>query len=383
MPHGRILRTQLLKDLPHLRARHQRQHQTTACIYVDACASRFCSTPVRDTRAGTFLSHAIHVPLPRNSRSSTHTAITLFWNSSFSYRSSPYPPRCRATSCRATRREGGLAQRAPAPLRHKRPKQACNGEGRRGRDRRNVEVDHCVRRRQSPIRIFAPLKIKGPLGSGKGHPRERVPIANKRLASVQARLQRLDSLPAVCRKQQMHCGVICANGTRRVRYTAQGRVVRLPTQGRIVVASGHPPSLWHCGGECTRGTAAHFTPGGGNQSRDRRGQPPGVPRTELLAALQVGVDQGADRSCAIREVDVCGFDTLAVEILREARDLRYSPRTCTTSGMQEPRTERRASAGGRNSPRLLNAGSKSPPRHTSRSSAGTAVQLGSFDSTPA
>ena len=82
----------------------------------------------------------------------------------------------------------------------------------RGGDRRNVEVDHCIRRRQSTIRIFAPLEIEGSLGGSECHPREGVPIANKRLAGVQARLQRLDSLPAVCRKQQVHSRIICAKG---------------------------------------------------------------------------------------------------------------------------------------------------------------------------
>ena len=41
--------------------------------------------------------------------------------------------------------------------------------------------------------------------------------------------------------------------------------------------------------------------------------------------MQVGVDQRADRGGAIREVDVCCFDPLAVEVLREARDLQRSP----------------------------------------------------------
>ena len=87
----------------------------------------------------------------------------------------------------------------------------------RGGDRRNVEVDHCIRRRQSTIRIFAPLEIEGALGGSEGHPREGVTIANKRLAGVQASLQRLDSLPAVCRKQQVHSRIICAKGMYRVR----------------------------------------------------------------------------------------------------------------------------------------------------------------------
>ena len=113
----------------------------------------------------------------------------------------------------------------------------------RGRDRRNVEVDHCVRRRQSPIRIFAPLEIEGPLGSGKGHPRESVPIANERLAGVEARLQRLDSLPAVCREEQVHGGVICANGARWVRDAPQGSAARLPTRGRDGGSIRPSPSL--------------------------------------------------------------------------------------------------------------------------------------------
>ncbi len=62
------------------------------------------------------------------------------------------------------------------------------------------------------------------------------------------------------------------------------------------------------------------------QSQGGRRQTPGTACTELLAALQVGVDQRADRGGAIREVDVCCLDPLAVEVLRETRDLQRSPR---------------------------------------------------------